>query len=127
MTDVISVIKRVKDFGDFSEDESSFEITPVIMSTCREISGKLKDKSSESDPRIVDACVYLSYYRLLLRAVLSGEITESTKAGDITISQSPSLRLEWAAQMRDEALLAAYSLMKDSEFVFEQVKYEGIR
>lgn len=58
-------------------------------------------------------------------AVLTGEITESTKAGDITVSQSPSLRLEWAANMRDEALLAAYPLLKDSDFVFEQVKYEG--
>ena len=125
MIDVISVIQRVKGFGDFDDDNSSFEIAPVIMSTCRELYDRLKDKSSDGDPRIVNACVYLSYYRLLLRAVLTGEITESTKAGDITISQSPSLRLEWAAQMRDEALLEAYTLLEDSEFVFEQVKYEG--
>lgn len=125
MIDVISVMQRVKNFGDVDEEHISFEIAPVIMSTCREMYSRLRDKNSDSDPRIVNACVYLSYYRLLLRAVLTGEITESTKAGDITVSQSPSLRLEWAANMRDEALLAAYPLLEDSDFVFEQVKYEG--
>lgn len=125
MIDVISVMQRVKNFGDIDGEHISFEIAPVIMSTCREIYGRLRDKNSDGDPRIVNACVYLSYYRLLLRAVLTGEITESTKAGDITVSQSPSLRLEWAANMRDEALLAAYPLLEDSDFVFEQVKYEG--
>lgn len=124
MIDVISVMQRVKNFGDVDEEHISFEIAPVIMSTCREMYSRLRDKNSDSDPRIVNACVYLSYYRLLLRAVLTGEITESTKAGDITISQSPSLRLEWAAKMRDEALIAAYPILDDSDFVFEQVKYE---
>lgn len=124
MIDVISVMKRVRDFGDFDGENSPFDITPIIMSTCREVYDRLVDKNSQSDPRIVNACVYLGYYRLLLRAVLTGEITESTKAGDITISQSPRLRLEWAAKMRDDALLSAYSLMEDSDFVFEQVKYE---
>jgi len=117
-------MKRVRDFGDFDGENSPFDITPIIMSTCREVYDRLVDKNSQSDPRIVNACVYLGYYRLLLRAVLTGEITESTKAGDITISQSPRLRLEWAAKMRDGALLSAYSLMEDSDFVFEQVKYE---
>ena len=124
MIDVISVMQRVKNFGDIDEEHISFEIAPVIISTCREMYSRLRDKNSDRDPRIVNACVYLSYYRLLLRAVLTGEITESTKAGDITVSQSPSLRLEGAAKMRDEALIAAYPLLEDSDFVFEQVKYE---
>lgn len=125
MIDVISVIRRVKDFGNIDEENSSFDVAPVVMTTCREIQERLKRKSYEADPRIVDACVYVSYYRLVLRGVLTGDIIDSTKAGDITISQSPALRLEWAAKMRDDALVAAYPLMKDSDFVFEQVKYEG--
>ena len=120
MIDVIAVLSRVRHFSDVAGDEA-FDITPVVAAACREMADRLVNDEAAADERIINACVYLSYYRLLLRAVLSGDITDTTKAGDITVSQSPSLRLEWAARMRDESLLAAYPLLKDTEFVFEQV------
>ena len=123
MIDTIDISRRVRKFADV-KDENTFDIMPIIVATCKEINEKLKDSKYENDIRIIDVCVQLSYYRLLLNRVLSGDITENVKAGDVSVSQSPSLRLEWAAKSRDEAMAAAYPLMKDVDFLFRQVRYE---
>lgn len=120
MINVIRVLSRVRHFTD-TDSEKTFDIAPVVRAACNEINEKLNNPKECDDERIIDVCVYLSLYRLILRGVLTGDITGSVKAGDITISQSPAVRLEWAARMRDEALLAAYPLLKDGDFVFKQV------
>lgn len=120
MIDAIDVSRRVRKFADIKDDDS-FDVIPVVTAACKEINERLVDERYESDARIIDVCVQLSYYRLLLGKVLSGDITQSVKAGDINISQSPGLRLEWAARRRDEALTAAFELLRDTDFVFRQV------
>lgn len=120
MIDIIRVLASVRQLFGYDADEA-FDISPTVSLTCREISDRLLSPDSASDGRIFNACVYLSFYRILLRGVLTGEITDTVKAGDITVSQSPTLRLEWAARMRDEAMLAAYPLLDDTDFVFRQV------
>ena len=65
--------------------------------------------------------MYLSYYRIMLNAVLSGEYASSFKAGDITVTQTPALALENAARLRDEALISAAPLLRDTDFMFKQV------
>lgn len=120
MINAVAVLKRVRNLAGI-DDAEAFDVSPVVRATCRQMFERLRDRNTAGDERITEACVYISYYRILLGKVLSGDISDTVKAGDLTISQSPSLRLEKAAQMRDEAILAAYPLLEDTDFVFKQV------
>ena len=120
MINAVAVLKRVRNLSDI-DDSEAFDTAPVVRAACKQIYERLKDKKSADDERIIEVCVYISYYRILLKKVLLGDVADSVKAGDLTISQSPSLKLEKAASMRDEAMLAAYPLLKDVDFVFKQV------
>lgn len=120
MTDVVKVTNSVRNMLSFSEEES-FEIIPTVRAVCLEIYSKLKDKKDENDPRIINACVFLSNYRIILSKVISGETIDKFRAGDVTVTKSPSLMIEKAAQLRDNAICDAYPLLEDHEFVFRQV------
>lgn len=120
MTQVVQAVKAVSRLLNSSEEER-FDIIPYVRAACSEIGAKLKDKKDENDQRILNACVYLSYYRILLNCVLSGDCISSFKAGDITVSQSPSLALENAVRLRDDALIMAAPLLEDTDFMFKQV------
>jgi hypothetical protein len=120
MTQVIQVVGAVRQLLGSSENEC-FDIVPYVKAACGEIHARLKDESFENDARVINACVYLSYYRITLNSVLSGECAQSFKAGDITVSQTPALSVENAARLRDEALISAAPLLTDTDFMFRQV------
>ena len=120
MTQVIQVVKAVKQLLGSAENEC-FDIVPYVRAACSEIYSRLKDKKDANDERVINACVYLSYYRIMLNSVLTGEYSQSFKAGDITVTQTPALALENAVRLRDEALISAASLLIDTDFMFKQV------
>ncbi len=120
MIDVVVVAKAVRKLINVSDGET-FDVIPTVSVACAQLSDRLKKAEYATDKRVVDAAVYLSYYRLLLRQVLSGEAQTSFKAGDITVSQSPALMLEKAGELRDDAICAASPMLEDMDFVFRQV------
>ena len=120
MIDIIRVTKAVKKLAEI-DDEAVFDIVPTVKTACAEISGRLKKEEYASDERVLNAAVCLSYYRVVLSKVLSGDIQTQFKAGDITVSQSPEIIVEKAAALRDEAMCAASPLIDDVDFIFRQV------
>ncbi len=120
MIDVIKVAKAVKRLMNIADDDN-FSIIPTVTVACTELSDRLKSPEYADDERVVNAAVFLSYYRMVIKQLISDDAGTSFKAGDITISQSPSLATEKAAALRDDALLSAAPLLSDMEFVFEQV------
>jgi len=120
MIDVVKVAKAVRKIMNLSQDET-FDVIPTVSAACAQLSDRLKKADSAKDPRVVNAAVYLSYYRLLLINAAQDDMPASFKAGDVTVSQSPALALENAAALRDEAIIAAAPLLNDMDFVFRQV------
>ena len=120
MIDIIRVTKEVKRLTGTADDDT-FDIVPVVSVACEELFDRLINKKSENDERVINAAVYLSYYRLVLRQTLYENAQTKFQAGDITISQSPEILAERAAVLRDEALCSASSLIKDMDFIFRQV------
>lgn len=120
MIDVVNAVRAVKGLSGIS-DEDAFDIVPTVRTACAEIYGRLKDRENSDDLRVMNVCIYLSYYRILLHKMLTGELSERFKVGDINITQSPSLLLEKAAEMRDSALLSAAELLTDTDFIFVSV------
>lgn len=120
MIDVVRVAKAVRKTMRLSQDET-FDVIPTVSVACAQLSDRLENPKNASDQRVIDAAVYLSCYRLLLRNAAQDDTPTSFKAGDVTVSQSPALALEKAAALRDEAIIAAAPLLKDMDFVFRQV------
>ncbi len=120
MIDAIKVAKAVKRLANASDSQAN-EFIPIVKGACTELSGRLKKEEYADDFRAVNAAVYLSYYRLILRQVLAGDSPDSFKIGDITVTQSPSLILEKAAKLRDDAICQASCLLEDIDFMFRQV------
>lgn len=120
MIDVIKVAKAVKRLTNITDSQAN-ELLPTVKGVCTELSGRLKKDEYAKDLRAVNAAVYLSYYRLILRQILLGDTTDYFKLGDITVTQSPSLILEKAAKLRDEAICQASCLLEDIDFMFRQV------
>lgn len=120
MIDVVKVAKAVRKIMKLSQDDT-FDIMPTVSVACAQLTDRLKKAESSNDPRVINAAVYLSYYRLLLRNAVQDDTPASFKAGDVTISQSPALALEKASVLRDESIIAAAPLLEDMDFVFRQV------
>lgn len=120
MIDVIKVAKAVKRLTNVTDDQSD-ELFPTVRSVCSELTGRLKKDEYAADDRAVNAAVYLSYYRFILKQIVAGDFPDNFRAGDITVSQSPSLMLEKAAKLRDDAICQASALLEDLDFIFRQV------
>ena len=120
MIDVIKVAKAVKRLTNITDSQAN-ELLPTVKGACTELSCRLKKDEYSKDFRAVNAAVYLSYYRLILRRIMIGDTPDCFKLGDITVTQSPSLILEKAAKLRDEAICQASCLLEDIDFIFRQV------
>lgn len=120
MIDVIKVAEIVSGLAQIEENDG-YSIMPTVSAACTEISDRLIKAEYSKDDRAVNAAVYLSFYRLLFYRILSQDAQTSFKAGDVTVSQSPSLVLEKAAVLRDEALLTAAPILNDTDFLFIKV------
>lgn len=63
----------------------------------------------------------MANHRLCIRRLHTDEGITSFKAGDVTVSISPSALAENAEKEKTDAIIAAFSLLRDDEFLFRQV------
>ena len=121
MINVWSVSQLLEDVGLLSEEEVK-RVIPFCMAACSKLSKRLKDVKFEDEPAVINACAGIALYNYsLLRSQSEDDIT-SFKAGDVTISKSPSATFENAIKFRDEALLNATEFLTDVDFVFQAVE-----
>ena len=121
MINVWSVSKLLEDTGILTEDESK-KAMPFCLSACAKLSKRLKDVKFEDEPAVISACAGIALYNYTLLRSHSNENFESFKAGDITITKSPSVAFENAVKFRDEAMLNATDYLTDVDFIFQAVE-----
>ena len=121
MINVWSVSKLLEDTGILTEDETK-KAMPFCLSACTMLSKRLKDVKFEDEPAVITACAGIALYNYTLLRSHSDENFESFKAGDITITKSPSASFENAVKFRDEAMLNATYYLTDVDFVFQAVE-----
>ena len=121
MINVWSVSKLLEDTGVLTEDEAK-RVMPFCLSACAKLSKRLKDVKFEDEPAVITACAGIALYNYTLLRSHSDENFESFKAGDITITKSPSASFESAVKFRDEAMLNATDYLTDVDFVFQAVE-----
>ena len=82
---------------------------------------RIKPDAEHSDIRLINLAAATVNYRLCVRNIHSDEGITSFKAGDVTVSISPSALVEQAEKEKTAATLAALPLLKDDGFFFGQV------
>ncbi len=121
MINVWSVSQLLEDTGVLTEDEVK-KAMPFCLSACANLSKRLKDIKFEDEPAVITACAGLALYNYSLLQGSSAEDFSSFKAGDVTISRSPSAVFESAVKFRDESMLQATNYLTDVDFVFKAVE-----
>lgn len=119
MIDTLSILSTLRDL--YSPEESDAELVPLCAAAAKELSPRIRQQADLSDFRLINAAAATVNYRLCLKKLNSAQGVTSFKAGDVTVSVSPSVLLERAEKEKSEALLLALPLLNDDEFVFRQV------
>lgn len=119
MIDTLSILTAVREY--YSPEETDGELAPLCTAAAKELSHRIKPDADLTDSRLINAAAAQVNYRLCLRKLHSAQGMTSFKAGDVTVSVSPSVLLERAEKEKSEALLLALPLLNDDEFVFRQV------
>lgn len=118
MIDTVKVVSIMEElYGVPKEDASSCLL--IAVNACKEIDKRIRDMKNENDCRILTCAAALAFYRYTLRKVMTSDASTGFKAGDVTSSQSPSLMLETAENIRDDAFYVASPFLLDIDFMFE--------
>jgi hypothetical protein len=105
----------------FAIDGTDEELMPLCSAAAAELEVRLRENADENDIRLINAAASSVNYRLCMKRMNTGEEITSFKAGDVSISVSPSALIEKAEKEKSEAMLLALPLLADNEFVFRQV------
>ncbi len=97
------------------------ELAPLCAAAAKEIEARIRDNADSTDIRIINACAAMVNYRICMRKSGEDEAVTSFKAGDVTVSVSPSAIIERAEKEKSEAMIAVLPLLRDDSFVFRQV------
>ncbi len=94
---------------------------PLCSAAAAELAARMKSNADCSDIRLINAAAASVNYRLCMKRLAGDEGVTSFKAGDVTVSISPSALVEKAEKEKSEAMLLALPLLSDEQFVFRQV------
>ena len=119
MIDVWSILDALR--RNHAVQGTDEELAPLCASAAKELEARLRDGADCADIRLINAGASMVNYRLCMKKSGTDEGVTSFKAGDVTVSVSPSAIIERAEKEKSEALIAAIPLLRDDGFVFRQV------
>ena len=119
MIDSWNVLEALK--RNYSPEGSDEELMPMCSAAAAELAARVRPNADCADIRLINAAAASVNYRLCIKKMNTDENVTSFKAGDVTVSISPSALIDRAEKEKSEALLAALPLLNDDEFVFRQV------
>ena len=82
----------------------------------RFINENLRPGVPPDNPLISETAAAVAHYQFFLRSQTATDKCESYRAGDISVSSSPSMALQREIQIRDEALARAHTILEDGGF-----------
>lgn len=119
MIDIWSILDALR--RNHAVEGTDEELAPLCAAAAKELEARLKDGADCTDIRLINAGAAMVNYRLCMRRSGSDEGVTSFKAGDVTVSISPSAIIERAEKEKSDAFISVLPLLKDEGFVFRQV------
>lgn len=119
MIDCLSILSTLREY--YSAQGTDEELAPLCTAAAKEIMPRIKPKADHSDIRLINLAAAMVNHRLCMRSLHSAEGVTSFKAGDVTVSISPSALIEQAEKEKAAATVDALPLLCDDGFFFGQV------
>jgi hypothetical protein len=119
LIDCLSILSALREY--YSVKGTDEELAPLCTAAAKEILPRIKANAEHSDIRLINLAAAMVNHRLCVRNAHSEEGITSFKAGDVTISMSPSALIEQAEKEKAQAMMSALPLLKDDGFFFGQV------
>lgn len=119
MIDIWSILDALR--RNHAVEGTDEELAPLCAAAAKELETRLKEDADCTDIRLINACAAMVHYRVCMRKSGTEEGVTSFKAGDVTVSISPSAIIERAEKEKSEAFISALPLLRDDGFVFRQV------
>ncbi len=119
MIDIWSILDALR--RNHAVEGTDEELAPLCASAAKELETRLREDADCTDIRLINAGAAMVNYRLCMKKSVTDEGVTSFKAGDVTVSVSPSAIIERAEKEKSEALISALPLLRDEGFVFRQV------
>ena len=119
MIDCLSILSALREY--YSVQGTDEELAPLCTAAAKEIMPRIKTGAEHSDIRLINLAAAIVNHRLCVRNLRSEEGVTSFKAGDVTITMSPSALIEQAEKEKSQAMMSALPLLKDDGFFFGQV------
>lgn len=105
-------------YGIDPEDENLYLMAQTL---CGQVQYRMNKNTDCDDVRILHLCAAELNYRLLLRNISSDDGVTSFKAGDVSVSLSPDVRMKKSEEELQRAVLSAAPLLRDEGFSFRKV------
>lgn len=119
MIDCLSILSTLREY--YSAQGTDEELAPLCTAAAKEILPRIKPNAEHSDIRLINLAAAIANHRLCMRSLHSADGVTSFKAGDVTVSISPSALIEQAEKEKAAATVAALPLLRDDGFFFGQV------
>lgn len=119
MIDCLSILSALREY--YSATGTDEELAPLCTAAAKEILPRIKPGAEHSDIRLINLAAATVNHRLCMKNIRSAEGVTSFKAGDVTVSISPSALIEQAEKEKAAATVAALPLLRDDGFFFGQV------
>ena len=119
MIDIWSILDALR--RNHAVEGTDEELAPLCAAAAKELEAKVREDADCRDIRLINAGAAMVNYRLCMKKSVADEGVTSFKAGDVTVSISPSAIIERAEKEKSEALIDALPLFRDDGFVFRQV------
>ena len=118
MIDCWKVLSALREYYSYTQEDS--ELLPLCDAAAREVSARVRENADFEDMRLISAAAAIANYRLCVKNLHRDDGITSFKAGDVTVSVTPSATCEYAEKEKSRALLDALPLFKDDAFYFGQ-------
>ncbi len=114
VSDVKEILLTYSDMTEFS----SSQLDVACESALDWVTERLKDGTDKSNPLIERTAAAIAHYNMFFLKLTESDKYESYKAGDMTVRRNLQKELQTEKELRDTALAAASSILKDERFCF---------
>ncbi len=117
MTQVSDVLTCLMSYADM-DSYSAGQLVPCCERGLMWVYGNLRPGTDKSHPLVVHTAAAVAHYFFFLTRLSEADKYEAYTAGDMTVRRNMEKEMRFEARIKDEAIAAASSILRDGGFFF---------
>ena len=114
VSDVLNCLMKYADMVDYTSEQ----LEPYCERGLLWVKDKLKPGADKESPLIPHTAAAIAHYYFFLARLTQTDKYESYTAGDMTVRRSIEKEMSFEARVKDDAIAAASSILRDGGFFF---------